>query len=74
LDRNTQNIASNKEIYIQALGKNFYGLVINQTNGDIVLSDAGDYSQRSTIHIYNKNGLERNSFKAGIISGNMLIK
>jgi DNA-binding beta-propeller fold protein YncE len=71
---NTQNIASNKEIYIQALGKNFYGLVINQTNGDIVLSDAGDYSQRSTIHIYNKNGLERNSFKAGIISGNMLIK
>ncbi|WP_299251518.1 DUF5074 domain-containing protein [uncultured Cytophaga sp.] len=71
---NTQNINSTKDICISALGKTFYGLTINQTNGDIVVSDAGDYSQRSTIHIYNKKGLERESFKAGIISGYMLIK
>jgi len=38
------------------------------------VSDAGDYSQRSTIYMYAKNGDTRTSFKAGLISGFMLAK
>jgi hypothetical protein len=70
----TDNAASTKEVIIPASGKTFYGLGIKSSNGDIVVSDAGDFSQRSTIYIYTKNGLERNSFKAGLISGNFLIR
>lgn len=71
---NTDNLSSTKELVINASGKIFYGLAVKSANGDIVVSDAGDFSQRSTIYIYTKNGLERNSFKAGLISGNFLIK
>lgn len=70
----TDNLSSSKELVIAAAGKTFYGLTIKPSNGDIVVSDAGDFSQKSTIYIYTKNGLERNSFKAGLISGYMLIK
>ena len=71
---NTTNPASTKEIVINGSGKTFYGLAVHSTNGDLIVSDAGDFSQRSTIYTYTKNGLERNSFKAGIISGYILIK
>jgi hypothetical protein len=70
----TDNLSSTKEIVINASGKTFYGLAVKSANGDIVVSDAGDFSQRSTVYVYTKNGLERNSFKAGLISGNFLIK
>ncbi len=70
----TNNPSATREIAVTASGKTFYGLAIKSSNGDIVVSDAGDFSQRSTIYIYTKNGLERNSFKAGLISGFMLIK
>jgi hypothetical protein len=71
---NTTDQSSAKEIFIAAAGRNFYGLGIKTNNGDIIVSDAGDYSQRSTIYLYAKNGVERNSFKAGLISGFMLAK
>lgn len=71
---NTLNSNSSKDRFILAQGKTFYGLTINALNGDIIASDAGDYSQRSTIYVYTKSGLERNSFKAGVISGYMLLK
>jgi hypothetical protein len=70
----TDNIHSIKELVINASGKTFYGLALKPSNGDVVVSDAGDFSQRSTVHIYTKNGLERNSFKAGVISGFILNK
>lgn len=71
---NTDNLSSTKEVVIPASGKTFYGLAVKSSNGDIIVSDAGDFSQRSTIYTYTKNGLERNSFKAGLISGYILIK
>jgi len=70
----TDNLSSTKEVVITGSGKTFYGLAIKSSNGDIVVSDAGDFSQRSTVYIYTKNGLERNSFKVGLISGYVLIK
>lgn len=69
----TNNMASAKEKIIHADGKNFYGLGIKQKNGDIVVSDAGDFSQRSTIYIYANTGIERTHFNAGIISGEFYI-
>lgn len=71
---NTADLTSSKELIVNGAGKTFYGLAIKSSNGDIVVSDAGDFSQRSTIYTYTKTGLERNSFKAGLISGYMLMK
>jgi len=71
---NTTNPSAVKEIFTAASGRNFYGLAIKANNGDIIVSDAGDYSQRSTIYMYAKNGDTRTSFKAGLISGFMLAK
>ncbi|ABG58879.1 YncE family protein [Cytophaga hutchinsonii] len=70
----TNTSASVKEKVIDAAGKNFYGLGIRQQNGDVVVSDAGDFSQRSTIYIYTNAGIERTHFNAGIISGGFFIK
>jgi hypothetical protein len=70
----TDNNASVKELVIDGTGKTFYGLAIKPTNGDVAVSDAGDYSQRSTIYLYTPNGIERNSFRAGVISGFILFK
>ena len=69
----TNNTASVKEKAIPAGGKNIYGLTVRQKNGDIVISDAGDFSQRSTIYIYSNTGTERTHFNAGIISGSFFI-
>lgn len=68
----TNNSGSIKEKAIPAGGKNFYGLAIKK-NGDIIISDAGDFSQRSTIYIYSNTGIERTHFNAGIISGSFFI-
>jgi YVTN family beta-propeller protein len=56
--------------FIPNEGKNFYGLGIDPTNGDIYVSDAADYVQEGTIYHYTKDRSLKRSFKAGIIPGN----
>lgn len=46
--------------------KNFYGLGIHPNNYSIYASDALDYSQRSNIYVFDQNGNQINTFKAGI--------
>lgn len=46
--------------------QNFYGLAVNPKNGDVYVSDALDYVQKSSIYIYDANGVLKKSFKAGI--------
>ena len=48
--------------------KNFYGLGINPNDYTIYAADALDYNQRSTIYIYNPNGSQKKTFKAGLNS------
>jgi hypothetical protein len=48
--------------------KNFYGLGLNQNDYTIYVADALDYVQKSNIYIYDANGNQKTSFKAGIIS------
>ncbi|MGN6647667.1 MAG: YncE family protein [Cytophaga sp.] len=71
---NTTITGSSKQVAISSAGNNFYGLAINQNTGDIIVSDAGDFSQRSQIYVYSKNNALKWSFKAGLISGYMLVK
>ncbi len=51
-------------------GRNFYAVGVNELQGDIYVSDALDFVQRSRIYRYDKNGNEIHSFTAGVISGN----
>lgn len=50
--------------------KNFYALGVHPGSGNLYVSDAKDYIQKSDIYIYKPNGSLVGSFKAGIISGN----
>lgn len=53
--------------FISKGSKNFYGLDIDAISGDIYVSDALDYIQRSNIYIYSSsNGTLLKQFKAGI--------
>ena len=53
-------------------GRNLYGLGIDPANGDIYVSDAIDYVQRSRIYRYDKNANLLQSDTAGIIAGNFV--
>lgn len=46
--------------------RNFYGLAVNPDSYFIYAADALDYSQRSTIYVYDQNGNQKTTFKAGI--------
>ena len=52
----------------------FYGLGIDPQSGDIYVSDAMDYVQKSTIYRYNSKGNLRHSFKSGINSNSFCFK
>ena len=54
--------------------KAYYGLSINPVDYTIYVSDAIDYSQKSTIEVYAVNGSFKTSFKAGIISNGFMFE
>lgn len=54
--------------------KIYYGLGINPKDYTIYVSDAIDYTQKSTIEIYNPNGSFITNFKAGIISNGFMFE
>jgi hypothetical protein len=45
----------------------------NVSNGTIYIADAIDYIQKSNIYLYDDQGIKLKEFKAGIISGEILI-
>jgi len=51
-------------------GRNIYGLGVDPKYGDVYVSDALDYVQRSKVYRYDANGNLKDSFLAGVISGN----
>ena len=55
-------------------GSSFYKLAINPANGDILVTDAVDYTQRGYVSIYKLDGSLISQEKAGIIPGNMCFK
>ena len=53
---------------------NWYGLGIHPFTEDVYVSDAFDYLQSSEIFIYSKEGDQKSSFTAGVISGGFWFK
>ncbi len=60
--------------FIIQASKNFYGLGINPIDYNIYVSDAIDYTQKSTIEVYTPKGNYVTKFKAGIISNGFLFE
>ncbi|HWB64125.1 MAG TPA: DUF5074 domain-containing protein [Chitinophagales bacterium] len=56
--------------FVAQNNRNFYGLGIDPVSGDVYVSDALDYVQKSQIYRYHPDGDLVQSFAAGIISGN----
>jgi hypothetical protein len=52
--------------------RNLYGLGIDPKYGDVYVSDGLDYVQRSKIYRYDASGNLKDSFLAGVISGNFV--
>lgn len=50
----------------------FYGLGVDQNNGDIYVSDAKNFVQKSKVYMYSINGSLINSFDSGINTGYFL--
>lgn len=57
---------------IDCTGRNIYASAVNPSNGEIYLSDALDYLQRSSIERYSATGVSIHTFNAGIISCNFV--
>jgi hypothetical protein len=55
-------------------GASFYKMAINPANGDIIVTDAVDYSQRGYVILYKSDGTLISKEQAGIIPGNMCFK
>lgn len=71
---NTAVTGASKMVAIDSKNRNLYGLAINTYTGDIIVSDAGDFSQRSTIYVYSKTFQQKHVFQAGLIGGNIFVK
>lgn len=67
---NTNDATLSNQILVAKSGRNIYAIGLNPNNGDVYVSDALDFVQRSRIYRYDINGNEIHSFNAGIISGN----
>jgi YVTN family beta-propeller protein len=55
-------------------GASFYKLAINPGNGDIIVTDAVDYTRRGYVNIYKKDGTLITQEEAGIIPGSVCFK
>jgi hypothetical protein len=64
--------ASSANPLIPVNGRNLYGLGVDPKYGDVYLSDALDYVQRSKVYRYDASGNLKDSFLAGVISGNFV--
>ena len=56
--------------FIPVNGQNFYGLGVDPVTGDVYVSNALDYVQKSGVYRYDKTGNPIQLFTAGVISGN----
>ena len=58
----------------QESGNNFYKIAVNPVNSDILISDAGNYTQAGNLLIYKNNGSFVSKNPVGIIPGAMCFK
>lgn len=70
LTANVSDASLGNQVLISKGSRNIYAIGLNPKNGDVYVSDALDFVQRSRVYRYDSNGNEIHSFTAGIISGN----
>lgn len=70
LTANVSDASLGNQVLIPKGSRNIYAIGLNPKNGDVYVSDALDFVQRSRVYRYDSNGNEIHSFTAGIISGN----
>ncbi len=58
---------SSETLKIASEGRSFYNMAVNPLNGDIYVTDAGDYISNGTVYRYTSDGVGKGSFQAGII-------
>ena len=51
-----------------------YGISINQQNGDIYITDAGDYTSTGDVYCFGQNGTKKFQFEAGIVPKKVVFK
>jgi YVTN family beta-propeller protein len=51
-----------------------YGITINQSNGDIYITDALDYKSIGDVHCFSSNGQKKFQFEAGIVPKKVVFK
>ncbi len=60
------------EPWIEARGRLFYRLSIDELRGDVYLADAIDYRQNALVHRLNRSGIPIDSFRVGVNPGHFL--
>lgn len=53
-------------------GGSIYGLTIDETDGTMYVTDAGDYTSSGKVYIYNSNGALQKQFTAGIVPSRII--
>lgn len=54
------------DAFIALTGQSIYGVSVNPSNGDIVVTDAGGLTSSGGVFIYTKNGVLKDTFDGGI--------
>lgn len=66
------DMALPSDAFIKEETRNFYGLGIHPKNGDVYVSDALNYTQKSSIYRFQSKGTLLYHFKAGLISSDFV--
>jgi DNA-binding beta-propeller fold protein YncE len=53
-------------------GESVYGLAVNPSNGDIYITDAGDFNSNGKVYIYDSNKNRKKVIEAGIVPNGVL--
>lgn len=64
IDLNASTLKAEK--FIEADGKNYYGLGVNPVNGDVYVTDAKDYVQLGEVERYSSSGQLIDKFTVGV--------
>ena len=73
LDLETDEIVKEQFISDGTVIKTPYGIKVNQLNGDVYITDAGDFKTNSDVYCFDKNGKKKFSFEVGLNSSSMVI-
>ncbi len=51
-----------------------YNIMVNPLNGDVYITDAGNYVANGDVYCFDKNGKKKFSFEAGLCPASMVFR